>query len=133
MTNEVMNHLTWLVNRVCEKPVWGRAVEQTEPFKTFYKSLKKNLDITKLTLEEARELRFLRWDEHGKLYLFPLWVVPLIPEGLMVTSIGGETFPFDDRADLDARFGCVAFGLNFSDQGPEIAYCGKGEADGKTD
>ncbi len=133
MTNEVVNHLTWLVNRVCEKPVWGRAVEQTEPFRTFYKSLKKNLDITKLTLEEARELRFLRWDEHGKLYLFPLWVVPLIPEGLMVTSIGGETFPFDDRADLDIRFGCVAFGLNFSDQGPEIAYCGKGEADGKTD
>lgn len=128
MTNEVMNHLTWLVNRVCEKPVWSRTVEQTEPFSTFYKSLKKNLDITKLTLEEARELRFLRWDEHGKLYLFPLWVVPLIPEGLMVTSIGGETFPFDDRADLDARFGCVAFGLNFSDQGPEIAYCGKGEA-----
>lgn len=67
MTNEVVNHLTWLVNRVCEKPVWGRAVEQTEPFRTFYKSLKKNLDITKLTLEEARELRFLRWDEHGKL------------------------------------------------------------------
>ena len=133
MTNEVVNHLTWLVNRVCEKPVWGRAVEQTEPFRTFYKSLKKNLDITKLTLEEARELRFLRWDEHGKLYLFPLWVVPLIPEGLMVTSIGGETFPFDDRSDLDTRFGCVAFGLNFSDQGPEIAYCGKGEADGKTD
>jgi len=133
MTNEVVNHLTWLVNRVCEKPVWGRAVEQTEPFRTFYKSLKKNLDITKLTLEEARELRFLRWDEHGKLYLFPLWVVPLIPEGLMVISIGGETFPFDDRADLDTRFGCVAFGLNFSDQGPEIAYCGKGEADGKTD
>ena len=51
MTNEVVNHLTWLVNRVCEKPVWGRAVEQTEPFRTFYKSLKKNLDITKLTLE----------------------------------------------------------------------------------
>lgn len=131
MTKEVMNHLTWLVNRICEKPVWGCTVEQAEPFSTFYKSLKKNLDITKLTLEDAKELRFLRWSEIGNLYLFPLWLVPLIPEGLMVTSIGGETFPFDEGADLDTRFGCVAFGLNFSALGAEISYHNRGEADGK--
>lgn len=122
MKNEIINHLTWVVNRLCTKPIWSGTWEKDEVWGQFYKSLKSHLDITKLTLDEAKGYRFCRWDENSNLWLFPLWVVPLIPEGLMVTSISGETFPFDSTTDLDTRFGCVAFGLRFDDEKPVISY-----------
>ena len=117
MKREVLNHLTWIVNQLSKEPVWGKPIGKNyETWDQFYKSLKTHLDITKLTREEAVELRFGKWDENSDLYLFPLWLVPLIPDGLMVTSISGEEFPFDSKTtDTDIRFGCVAFGLRFTE------------------
>lgn len=117
MKKEILNHLTWVVNRLAEEPVWGKCVQKnSDTWDQFYKSLRKHLDITKLTREEAVELRFGKSDEDSDLYLFPLWMVPLIPDGMMVTSIGGEEFPFNSKTtDTDVRFGCVAFGLKFKE------------------
>jgi hypothetical protein len=113
MTDAIQNHLTWLINHLAQEPVWGKVHNSEALWNQFYESLKKHLDVTKLSREEALELRFGRWDEDN-LYLFPLWLVPLIPDGLMVTSISGEEFPFDsETTDTDIRFGCVAFGLRF--------------------
>lgn len=121
MKNEIVSHLTWLANRLAEEPVWGKTVDKhSEIFDRFYNSLKNHLDVTKLTREEAVELRFGKWDADSDLYLFPLWLVPLIPDGLMVTDISGEEFPFDSKtADTDIRFGCVAFGLRFTEGGDQ--------------
>lgn len=115
MEKEIVNHLTWVVNQLAQEPVWGKTVQKnSDTWDTFYNSLKNHLDITKLTREEAVELRFGKWCENSDLYLFPLWLVPMIPDGLMVTSISGGTFPFDSQTtDTDTRFGCVAFGLRF--------------------
>lgn len=117
MKKEILNHLTWVVNQLAEEPVWGKCVQKnSDTWDRFYKSLKNHLDVTKLTREEAVELRFGKWDEDSDLYLFPLWMVPLIPDGLMVTSISGEEFPFNPKTtDTDVRFGCVAFGLRFKE------------------
>lgn len=89
--------------------------ELEEAYNTFYKSLLKNnhINIEALTIEEAKELRFSKWDEESDLYLFPLWLVPLIPEGMEVTSINGETFKYSkENTNNDIRFGCVAYGIN---------------------
>ena len=83
-------------------------------FNTVYDELKKHIDFTKLTAEEAKELRFRRWDEEDmpNLWLFPLYLVPIIPEGLEVTYISGEKGKYEkDKMDNDIRFGCVAYGI----------------------
>ena len=122
MKKEILNHLTWVVNQLAEEPVWGKCTQKSSDiWDRFYKSLKNQLDVTKLTREEAVELRFCKWDEDSDLYLFPLWLISLIPDGLMVTSISGEEFPFDSKTtDTDIRFGCVAFGLRFTEGGEAV-------------
>lgn len=89
-----------------------------ETFSTFYESLEKNglIDFNNLTVEEAKELRFGKWDEDSDLWLFPLWLVPLIPEELEVTTIFGETIKYDKNMDNDIRFGCVAYGIKIQDK-----------------
>ena len=123
MKKEIQNCLTWITNRVSETIIYDnwsddlKIKQNKEVFDTFYSELKKHIDITKLTIEEAKELRFRRWDEElPDLWLFPLYLVPLIPEGLEVMSISGDKFKYEkDKADNDIRFGCVAYGIEIKD------------------
>ena len=123
MKKEIQNCLTWITNRVSETIIYDnwsddlKIKQNKEVFDTFYSELKKHIDITKLTIEEAKELRFRRWDEElPDLWLFPLYLVPLIPEGLEVMSISGNKFKYEkDKADNDIRFGCVAYGIEIKD------------------
>ena len=122
MKIEVQNCLTWLVNKVSETNEynWGddfKASENRKNFDTFYKELKKHIDFKKITVEEAKELRFQRWsEEQPNLWLFPLYLVPIIPEGLEVTFITGEKAKYEkDKMDNDIRFGCVAYGIEIKD------------------
>lgn len=123
MKIEIKNCLTWLVNKVSETIIydnWSNELknkENKESFEKFYKELKKHIDFTKITVEEAKELRFQRWDEEqSNLWLFPLWLVPIIPEGLEVTSISGNKYKYEkNKADNDIRFGCVAYGIEIKD------------------
>ncbi len=51
------------------------------------------------------------WDNSG-LMLFPASWFSLIPTGFMVTTITGETKPFDPATcSDDRRFGALAFGV----------------------
>lgn len=121
MKQEVVNHLTWLINNLSQTNTfvnWEdafKAQENSKAFDAFYKSLIKNKHIylENLTVEEAQELRFSKWSEEiPNLYLFPLWVVPLIPDGTECVSISGERFKFNKSSvDNDIRFGCVAYGI----------------------
>ena len=116
MKPELQNCLTWLANSVAEsclhrvnhinlekdiRSAWG----------TFCNSVKGSdcIDWENLTLEEARELRFRKWDE-SDLYLIPIWLYPMIPADLELTSIGG-TKAFVEDIDSDTRFGVLAWGL----------------------
>lgn len=122
MKKEIQNCLTWLVNRVSETNEYNwendfKVSENKKSFNTFYEELKKHIDFAKITVEEAKELRFQRWDEeHPELWLFPLYLVPIIPEGLEVTSISGNKYKYEkDKADNDIRFGCVAYGIEIKE------------------
>lgn len=122
MKKEIQNCLIWLVNRVSETIEYNwddgfKAKENKKSFETFYKELKNHIDFSKITIEEAKELRFQRWDEEQpNFWLFPLYLVPIIPEGLEVMSISGDKFKYEkDKADNDIRFGCVAYGIEIKD------------------
>lgn len=122
MKNELVNHFTWLANKIVETKIyknWNDAFkvkEVEEAYDTFYNSIKNYIDLEKITVEQAKELRFGKWDDKSDLYLFPLWVVPLIPEGMEVTSIFGGTFKYNkETVDNDIRFGCVSYGINIKE------------------
>ena len=136
MKKEVENCLTYLANKLSESYVYSnwtndiKAQELELGFNTFYDELKKHIDFTKLTIEEAKELRFKRWgDDQPDLWLFPLYLVPIIPEGLEVTFISGEKAKYEkDKMDNDIRFGCVAYGIEIPGSGKKIrkcVHCGK--------
>ena len=122
MKKEIQNFLTWLVNKISETIIYDwkdgfKIKENKKSFEEFYEELKKHIDFTKLTVEEAKELRFKRWsDEQPNLWLFPLYLVPIIQEGLEVTSISGNKYKYEkEKADNDIRFGCVAYGIEIKE------------------
>ena len=55
-------------------------------------------------------MRFRRWDTDSDLYLIPIWLKPVIPSDLELTSIGGDK-AFAEDVDTDTRFGCLAWGI----------------------
>lgn len=123
MKIELINHFTWLTNRLAEVNTYKNWSDKTkiqvieEAYNNFYQSIKRYIDFEKITVEEAKSLRFGKWDDESDLYLFPLWIIPLIPEGMEVTSISGETFKYNkETVDNDIRFGCVAYGINIKDK-----------------
>ena len=129
MDIEMIAHLTWLANKAAEWNTYtnwtGDLVkkEVEEAFKTFYKSLmsEKNahlVDLSKLSVQELKVMRFKRWDEDmPNLWLIPLWFVPLIRPGTELVSISGNRFVYDgskplsEMIDMDIRFGCIAWGI----------------------
>lgn len=90
----------------------------------FYAAAKarERFNLSNLTPERCKAIGFGQWSKETDLLLFPLWYVPFIPEGLPVTDIGGESYRYSrEKADLDARFGCVAFGISASSLSRKIA------------
>lgn len=121
MKDEIKNCLTWLVNKISETIIYDwnnefKLQQNKKSFNKFYEELKRHIDFTKLTIEEAKELRFGKWDEESNLWLFPLYLVPIIPEGLEVVDIGGNKYKYEKAtADNDIRFGCVAYGIEIKE------------------
>lgn len=124
MKKEIQNCLTWLANMSSQAFVYDSWSDETkvstikEVYSMFYDELKKHIDFKNLTVEDAKELRFGRWDEElPNLWLFPLYLTPIIPEGLEVMYIdGGKTQYKKDEMDDDIRFGCVAYGIEIKEE-----------------
>lgn len=124
MKREVVNHLSWIVSQLAKIYVYEPVSQDPElihlrdSFNRFYTSLinGKWIDLENLTTDEAHELRFGKWDEDSNLYLFPLWLVPIIPDGMTVYSLDEKPFIYKaSEADNDIRYGCVAYGLMLED------------------
>ena len=122
MKKEILNCLTWYANKVAETVQyhWSDGFcrrEIRESHGKFINELKKHIDFDHLTREEAKELRFMRWDEDmPDLYLIPLWLLPVVPIGTELTSIGGEKIIYDGtNVDNDIRFGCIAYGIEIKE------------------
>lgn len=63
MKKELINHLTWLVNGAVRPYIYNNNKNYKEVFDKFYESLEKSglIEWDKLTVKEARELRFSKW------------------------------------------------------------------------
>ena len=129
MKQELINCFTWYVNRVAETveyEAWSDGFCRDENRRTheqFTDELRKYIDLSKLTREEAIELRFMKWDDESDLYLIPLYLLSFIPIGTELTCISGEKVIYGEtNIDNDIRFGCIAYGINI----PET----KGEENG---
>lgn len=133
MKKELENCFTYLANKLSESFVYDSWDDKTKVdelrlgFRTFYDEFKKHIDFTKLTVEEAKELRMKRWDdEMPDLWLFPLYLVPIIPEGLEITYISGEKGVYKPgEMDNDIRFGCVAYGIEIKEDRCSCSQCNK--------
>lgn len=115
---EIMNCLTWYANRVAETVQytnWSDKFCREEVHQAtmdFLSELRKHIDISKLTKDEAIALRFRRWASGSELYLIPLYLLPIIPIGMELTCISGETIIYDgSNIDNDIRGGCIAYGI----------------------
>lgn len=122
LKKEIQNRFTWLVNEVSQTVIynWSDSLKRDankQTFNYFYKELEKYIDFKNITVEEAKELRFGKWsDEQPDLWLFPLYLVPIIPEGLEIEYIDGTKGIYEkDKMDNDTRFGCVAYGINIKE------------------
>lgn len=122
LKKEIQNCFTWLVNEVSQTVIynWSDSLKRDankQTFNYFYKELEKYIDFKNITVEEAKELRFGKWsDEQPDLWLFPLYLVPIIPEGLEIEYIDGTKGIYEkDKMDNDTRFGCVAYGINIKE------------------
>lgn len=123
MKKEIRNCLTWYANKVAETvqyKSWSDEFcrkEIEESTNKMLEELKKHIDFDNLTIEEAIELRFARWSEdQPDLYLIPLYLLPIIPIGTKLTTIGGEQLEYDGtNVDNDIRFGCIAYGITIKE------------------
>ena len=118
MKKEIVNCLTWYANRVAETvqyTSWSDEFcrqEVRQATMDFVSELRKYIDFSKLTREEAIALRFGPWDEGGDLYLIPLYLLPIVPVGTELTCISGKTVVYDGtNIDNDIRCGCIAWGI----------------------
>lgn len=62
MKKEVKNCLTWLINKTAETIIydWSNELKienNKKSFKTFYEEIKKHIDFTKITVEEAKRIK----------------------------------------------------------------------------
>lgn len=122
MKKEVCNCFVYLANAISMVKLYNSSNEATIELinincTDFINELKKYVDLTNLSLEEAEELGFRLWSEDTPgLYLIPLYLLPLIPVGMELTTINGRKVAYDGHnIDDDNRFGYLAYGIVFEE------------------
>lgn len=88
---------------------------------TFTEELKKVINWSDITVENANEYGLSIWSDEDvdKLYLIPLWMLPIVPDGTELTSISGKkvVLTHDEKGepniDTDVRGGYLAYGVVF--------------------
>lgn len=121
MDKEILNCLTYMVNEVAhtvQYESWSDEYCRKNLKKATDKMLevlKKHIDWDNLTKQEAEELRFMAWDKEKfpDLYLIPLYLLPILPIGMELTTIFGEKIIYDGKnVDKDTRQGMLACGIH---------------------
>ena len=82
-----------------------------ETKKKYLEFLSKEIDFNDIDLETAKLIGMQRWDEESKLWLFPVYLYSIIPNGLEVVAIDGTKEIWNGKQDNDWRFGALAYGL----------------------
>lgn len=119
----IQNILVAYANRIAETTQYKSwsddfcRKEVQEATNAMLDALKRVIDWNTITKKEARELHFMPYsDEYPDLYLIPLWLLPIIPIGIKLTTIFGDEITYDGHnIDNDIRFGCIAYGIYIKD------------------
>lgn len=61
---------------------------------------------------EIREVEIKKLENVRNLYLIPLWIYPLIPSGIKITSLSGEIMVYDGHLNMDVMYGCLGYGIH---------------------
>lgn len=106
------NVIDWenLTEKECDKLHFGFWINDEEIDEDIA-STKRMFNEGKLSQEECDE-QIQEAENIRNLRLIPILLFDLIPEGMLLTTIGGEQFHFDkETADADTRFGYLAYGI----------------------
>ena len=117
MNKEVTTTMSWLINTISinnySKDIDIRISKNEKAINEFNESMKKHLDFNNITIDDAKNLRFI---QRGNLWLIPLYLLPILPDGLELTRIdGSKVIVGKDYIDNDIRYGCIAYGIEIKE------------------
>ena len=83
-----------------------------------YAAIAPLIDWYDMSKDEATALGFMLCqdsDSPYQLWLIPRWLYPLIPEGLTVRKMNGETFKFSrTTSTVEPFFSCLPYGIEIN-------------------
>lgn len=121
---ELITGLAWYANKVAETVQYANWSDEfcrkeiKESTDNFLDFIIEHIDWDNLTVDEAIVLRFKRWyDDMPDLWLIPLYLLPILPIGTKLTTIGGTEIIYDGKnVDNDIRMGCIAYGITIKEK-----------------
>lgn len=120
MDKNVISCLVWYANASAKGVLCGNSWPDTfvrdynkQIATQFWTTLAGSINFVGMSEEEAEELGFYQYEEGSTLWLFPLWLVPMIPENLTVFNVNGEKFKYkrEKAAITTIGVGFAPFGL----------------------
>ena len=109
--------LRWLANAVAKEYQEGNlSAELKTRTEKFYSSISPKFDWHEFTRDDLIRLGFMCYGSEEELnyelWLIPLWLYPVIPEGLLLTDINHNMFTFRrNNAPYEIFYGCMTYGL----------------------
>ena len=120
MNNHFVNGcFKWLANELV--PYYNSKdllIELIGKVEKFYNSLDTTIDWFNLTPSEMSSLGFLNWEEEPTkgIWFIPAWLFPIIPEGIVLYDIEGNSFEFCSKtSSKESMFGCLKYGIMLTD------------------
>lgn len=111
---KIHRYLIWLANQVTLDEDIDYLLK--EKLKRFHKSVASQISWDELTVEDVRNLGFLYYDSESvgdyELYLIPAYLHAVIPEGITLHTIYGESFQYDPvHTPYTTFYGFMAYGV----------------------
>lgn len=107
--NELKKYIDFnnLSDEECRELRFGRFMSNEE-IDDEIKDIKNNNKLSEIEKHKRIKLR----NNIRDIRLIPLYLLPILPIGTEVISIGGEVIKYDgNNIDNDIRFGCLAYGI----------------------
>lgn len=111
---KIHRYLIWLANQVTLDEDIDYLLK--EKLKRFHKSVSSQIFWEDLTVDDVRTLGFLYYDSESTadydLYLIPAYLHAIIPEGITLQTIYGESFQYDPvNTPYTTFYGFMAYGV----------------------
>ena len=120
MKNEIQKCIVRLTNKLSESNLSEcssdfKVNKNKKAFDEFYKVLSQHIHFNNLTKKEVEELGFKLYDKEYSLWRIPLYLYPILPEGLEIKSIDNiKRIVGKDNIDPDHRSGYIAYNININ-------------------